>query len=233
MASFPNHIVSAFFISITLLSSLQIIHARDSHFFSTNEEIKGVYVLENENGVYDHQSDQLSPSTTHTHKLIPNNKYLPNNYHYKEAYVTVPEDNTYSHYYRGEKDATYDTNDKGRPSGDNDHDQLHDLSEPRLMDHGYVTTSTTTNPTNTNNYPYKNGGKSYYYNNQEQNYPPNYNHYNGKRVQQHDNTGHVNELSNYNNNRFKLSEEHRNENEDDYHENEHDYHYEEPDDPRP
>ncbi|XP_060169085.1 uncharacterized protein LOC132599956 [Lycium barbarum] len=214
MASFTNQTVYVFFISITLLSSLQIIHARDSHFFSTNKEIKGVFLLETENGVYDHhESHQFSPSTTH--KLIPNSKY--------------------NQYYRGEKDATYDTNhnaiSKGRPSGDNDHDQLHDLSEPRLMDHGYVTTSTTTNPTNTNNYPYKNGGKSYYYNNQEQNYPPNYNHYNGKRVQQHDNTDHVNELSNYNNNRFKLSDEHRNYKM--YLENEDDYHYVEPEEPSP
>ncbi|MCD7464472.1 hypothetical protein HAX54_052821 [Datura stramonium] len=57
----------------------------------------------------------------------------------------------------------------------NNNDQLQDMShEPRLMDKGGYTTiststSTASNPTNTNNYPYKNiGGKNYHYNNQEQ-----------------------------------------------------------------
>ncbi|XP_059291018.1 uncharacterized protein LOC132044533 [Lycium ferocissimum] len=104
-------------------------------------------------------------------------------------------------------------------NNNNNNNQLQDLSESRLMDKGYTTTPTTTNPTNTKNYPYKDIGKSYYYNNQEQiNYSTNYNHYNGGngyRVQHQSmsytwdpyensrefaNSYANNELSNYNNN---------------------------------
>ncbi|KAK4364147.1 hypothetical protein RND71_015505 [Anisodus tanguticus] len=70
------------------------------------------------------------------------------------------------------KFSTFEAINSTESSGGRDYyynnNQLQHLSDSRLMDKGYTTTSTTNNPTHTNNYPYKSGGKSYYYNNQEQ-----------------------------------------------------------------
>ncbi|XP_060203086.1 uncharacterized protein LOC132631527 isoform X2 [Lycium barbarum] len=50
------------------------------------------------------------------------------------------------------------------PSGNNDY--YYTNNNQQQMDKGYTTTSTSTsNPTNTKDYPYKNGGKSHDYNN--------------------------------------------------------------------
>ncbi|XP_016481910.1 uncharacterized protein LOC107802847 [Nicotiana tabacum] len=200
MAFLANHL--SFFLLITLLSSLQI-HARDNKFFNKisttnngreketkegtpNKEQEPNFIPENENGygVYDHESGQLSPSTTNPTNNIPNSKYLPKNYN-PVAYVIVPQDNpnnnnddnnnnNYNQYCSGDHN-TYDNEDNNNQyySGGStyNHNQYHNGGS---------------NYNYNNNYPGNSVGNSYY-NDQEQSYPLDYNHYdgdNGHRVQQ-------------------------------------------------
>ncbi|XP_059291387.1 uncharacterized protein LOC132044867 [Lycium ferocissimum] len=129
----------SFFLLITLLFSLQI-HAKDNQFF--NKETKVVtpnndqepnFMPENGNGygVYGpDQSGQLLPPTTSN--LIPNNKYLPNNFNHNGGRGVSKATNSigpssggkyYSRYKRSEEHRTFrnyhgnegDYNDKEEP----------------------------------------------------------------------------------------------------------------------
>ncbi|XP_019239169.1 PREDICTED: putative uncharacterized protein DDB_G0282499 [Nicotiana attenuata] len=174
-------------------------HEKETKEVTPNKEQEPNFIPENENGygVYD-ESGQLSPSTTTPMNNLLNSKYLPKNYN-PVAYVTVPQDNpnnnnddnnnnNYNQYYNG--DTTYgnvtDNNNNNYNqyySGDNTYDNGDNNNQYYSGDNTYNNNNNNhyhnggSDYYNNNNYPGKNVGNSYY-NDQEQSYPLDYNHYN-------------------------------------------------------